>query len=456
MSRKRRKGSKRRSTPLSAHQRHKKTLIPPILALEGIKTVTYLRDFLPDLVWIAAVFDQRSEWSAVYEPLDLIEEITPAKEVDRDGRPALRLVDGRVSVFAYVPESARAEVRAALVEKAPWALPDESGARTRPLPGVSGYMAVSTIWRARNSADPEVGLRYLKRLVSHYGDRETEQATHLRMVPIARLAKAGKLHIPAEMAEEWSKYPSGLDDDGRLKVRASMRAMYNLLGGEDFAPAGALAWAEYFWRQNWRLSPCEFVADAPVPPPDLEGDTVDDLKPTDGSRLAVESVHAGWTRALQKLGDALRERQMQAELNLWEPTADEVRLGLAARQFRLVCELVDDPNMWTAVGAAHMVRSIIDTRILAAWLLKKDDTALYDRFRDYGMGKSKLYKLHLEDYIEEHAGAELEELRELLEREVNAEILEEFQKIDLGGTFSGKSIREMAEEAGLKPVYTLN
>jgi hypothetical protein len=231
--------------------------------------------------------------------------------------------------------------------------------------------------------------------------------------------------------------------------------MYNLLGGDEFAPRRAREWAEYFWRQNWKLAPCEFIRDAYVPPTE-DDESVEEELPEGSRRLEIDRVHEQWTGALRKLGRSLRERQMQAELDLWEPTGDEVRLGLAARAFRLLYELIDDPNMWGTTGAAHSVRSIIDTRIVTAWLIKQGDAALYERFRDYGLGKSKLYKLHLEDYIEQHADTELEELRDLLEREVNAEILEEFQQIDLGGTFSGKSMREMADEAGMKPVYTLN
>jgi hypothetical protein len=451
MARKRKR--KRRATPLKEHRRHKKTLTPPLLSLGGIRSVSYIREFLPDLLWVAAVFDQRSAWDAAYEPLDLIEEIAPPEEVERDGRKMLLLVDGRISAFDYVPEAVRADIRAALAEKTPWALPDELGHAFALYPECPAAWLFDD-WRATNSADPEIGLRYFKRLASHYGDRETEQATHLRMVPIARLAKAGKLHIPKPMADEWVGYPSGLDEDGRQKVRASMRAMYNMLGGDEFAPARAREWAEYFWRQNWRLSPCEFSPEAYVPPDDEE--SVEEDLPEGSRGLEIERVHERWTGALKKLGSSLRDRQMQARLDLWEPTADEVRLGLAARAYRLLYEVIDDPNMWGTTGAAHIVRSIIDTRIVTAWLLSKNDSEMYERFRDYGLGKSKLYKLHLEDYIDQHADAELEVLRDVLEREVNAEILEEFQEIDLGGTFSAKSIRNMADEAGMKPVYTLN
>src|SRR5262249_1806622 len=69
----RKKGGKRpqrrRSTPLSGHKRHKRTLSPPLMTLGGISPVSYHRDFLLDLLWVAAMFDTGGGWDAVYEPL---------------------------------------------------------------------------------------------------------------------------------------------------------------------------------------------------------------------------------------------------------------------------------------------------------------------------------------------------------------------------------------------------
>jgi hypothetical protein len=230
--------------------------------------------------------------------------------------------------------------------------------------------------------------------------------------------------------------------------------MYNLQGGSEFAPPAAAAWAEHFWRQNWNISACEF-GQAPAAYVPEEGDEPAHEPPETDARVTIEDVHTAWTAALRELESGLAERQLRAPLNLYEPTADEVRLGLASRAVRLIHELIDDPNQWSSTGAAHLVRAIVDTRIVAAWLLKKNDPILFAQFKEYGMGKTKLYKLHLEDYIDAHDATHLDELREQLEGEVNAELLEEFQNISLAATFSGKSIREMAEEADVKPVYTL-
>lgn len=454
--RKRERRRRRTSTPLSRHKRHKKVLTPPLLSLPGggIAAVSYHRDFLPDLLWIAAMFEEGGTWSAAYEPLDVIEEIAPPVDSERDGRRFLALVDGRLSAFAFVPDHKRGEVRTALRDRTPWALPDRLGHALSLYPECPASWLYQD-WDREHSADPERGIAFLKRVLIKYGDRETVEATQLRMVPIARLAKSRKLHAPPSMIDEWSRYPAELDEDGRKKVEASMRALYNLLGGEEFAPPGSLEWAQYFWRQNWRISACEFSTEPSVVR-ENEEENVEAAVPGAAARVAIEEIHAAWTGALETLEVGLRERQLQAELDLWNPTPDEVRLGLASRALRLAHELIEDPNLWTATGGAHLVRAIIETRITTAWLLRKGTDRDCEQYKEYGLGKSKLYKLHLDDYIESTGATELEELRDRLEHEVNAEILKEFQRISLGGTFSGKSIREMAEESGLRPVYTLN
>ena len=82
---------------------------------------------------------------------------------------------------------------------------------------------------------------------------------------------------------------------------------------------------------------------------------------------------------------------------------------------------------------------------------------MYQRFKDYGMGKRKLYKLQLEARLGEDQ-VEDEGLRahiHQLEAEINAERWEELQEIDLGPSFSGVPLYTMATEADHKELYTL-
>jgi hypothetical protein len=63
-----------------------------------------------------------------------------------------------------------------------------------------------------------------------------------------------------------------------------------------------------------------------------------------------------------------------------------------------------------------------------------------------------LFKLQIEqlmDRDEVSTNEDDETLHRRLEADVNQDVIEEFATIDVGGTFSGKNIREMARDSGL-------
>jgi hypothetical protein len=161
--------------------------------------------------------------------------------------------------------------------------------------------------------------------------------------------------------------------------------------------------------------------------------------------------------AVETLADALRAKQFEAELDLEAPTAAEVRLGLASRQLRLLSYIAGNPMLWRYPVGEYFLRPLVDTRLLLAWLIAKDDPQLFEKFKSFGSGRLKLHKLHLEDFVEaEELQGEFEDYLDYLENRVNRETLEEFQAVDLGGNFSGVSIRDMAIQADLKRLYDLD
>ncbi len=176
-----------------------------------------------------------------------------------------------------------------------------------------------------------------------------------------------------------------------------------------------------------------------------------------GKTVTALEIRDGFKKALAKLGNELKGLQEQAELDLHFPTKDEVKLGLASRQFRLLYRLVEDPHLWSTELGPLVVRPIIETNIVTEWLLQKDKKDLYEAYKNYGVGKRKLYMLHLEE-VAKKDGMKDEDLENLLARldaEVNVDRFEEFQEIDLGGNFAKKSIRDMANEIGKPNLYNL-
>lgn len=162
-------------------------------------------------------------------------------------------------------------------------------------------------------------------------------------------------------------------------------------------------------------------------------------------------------QAVDALADALHARQFEAEIDLEAPTAAEVRLGLASRELRLLSYVAGNPMLWDYPVGEYFLRPMVDTRIMLAWLIAKDDHELYERFKAFGAGRLKLHKLHLEDFAEtEELQGEFEGYLDYLEGRVNRETLEEFQTVDLGANFAGVTIREMAIQSGQKRLYDLD
>lgn len=80
---------------------------------------------------------------------------------------------------------------------------------------------------------------------------------------------------------------------------------------------------------------------------------------------------------------------------------------------------------------------------------------LYAKFKAYGTGKMKLLKLHLEDRIAtfDDPPEDLVNYVQYLSDVVNRDRYEEFQNIDLGGSFAGIDMRRMSQGVGMEDEY---
>lgn len=450
---------KRGSSSLGDHQRQEKTLVPPLKQLPQMQEVSWTHEGLPDILWLAAVEQETGHLPAAHQPLDALDEFVPE---------GTQILDGRLSRFALIPEARRAEARGALIERAAWGLPDALGHALALYPDCPAAWLYEE-WAEENSADPEIGAGYLKRLVAPLLDPKGPESSRLRLMVLARYVKHGKVHVPpdSEFVTLMPKYPYGLDEEERRIAESLGRAMWNGFFQMDDESIGQ-SWAEYFWRHSWHISQCEpwesfrgympaEVADG-LDEDDSKGD--EDASPQQAAEMpSLPELCRAFSAAVAELGKQLRVLADRCEVDLYEPTPDEVKLGLASRHLRLLQRFVEDFRLWTAQMGPHLARSMIDTRIVTGWLLKKNNPELYGRFKEYGIGKRKLFKLQIEEFIDndDFEGYEgLEAIHRRLEAEVNVDKMEEFQTIDLGGGFSGKNIREMAIEAGLKDLYVLN
>lgn len=452
----RRAKRQRHHTPLAKHRQNRKKLVAPFNALPNLRPVNWSADILPEHLFTAAMLDEYDH----PEPAWLfLEALTPFAS---EGA----FLDGHVTSFASIPKDRHRDALDALGRDGVPRLPDALRA------GLALYPDGPLAWLSDSpgdiTVDEDAALAYLAHIVAGIFDSRGVAASRVRYVVLGRWVREQRLSVPPQFLEESliPRYPGGLNEEERRMAETEIRAMYNALQSawrvredetsDDAAEPPAVAWPVTFWRANRLLSQCE------IPGPSAQVDASSSAKSEAETNvpegLTVADLRVQLVAAGVQLAADLREAQHGLEIDLYEPEASEVDLALASRQVRLLRLLLSDAHLSNGASAAFVLRALVDGLITSSWLLAKDDSNLYLAFRAYGLGKLKLYKLHLEDHLEtrgeEPTQDELEFL-EQLEEEVSSESLEEFIDIDLGGTFAGVNVRQMAEEAGLKPYYNL-
>lgn len=438
---------------LDQHKRQGKILKAPMRTLPNMTMVPWLRDTFPDLVWMCSLITAHGgkagmELAARF--IDCVEDVVNYGKAD-DAEDAL-MIDGSLTSFDLVPEDQRVEVVAELWRRGlyedgfPWLL-------ARALGKYEGVPARWLIdgWRGHEeivaASAPE---SYLRRTVADAVHGQSSTATKAKALVLRARFKHGKIILAPEIGREWAhilpRYPDEITEEERRRIEPSIRAAFMtfsaLHGREDGSPDPALEWAQTFWRQNWKLYACELPAEA-----------IDSA--AEDSTSAIIQARSQWLKELSVTTDRFLAAAKAADPDLYRPDRHEVLTGIVFRLLRLADVMVQSPPLWTTEHGSGVMRSLIEGQIVLRWLIKQDDAALYERFKDYGRGKLKLLKLHLEECREtlDEVPTKLDEQIEYLDELVNRDLMEEFQDISIEGNFAGTDTRKMADQVGMLPDY---
>lgn len=411
------------------------------MQLPALREVSWYRDMLPDFLWLALMLGRRSDWSAAYSALAVVDRFVPEGP---------RFADGRLTTFGLVPEENRVAARTALRDEAPHALPDQFGHVMALYPTCPARWLYED-WFDRHGPDPEVGLSLVRSIIADHTDKGGVRETRLRMAAISRRVTHGKLfHTGEGTMKLVPKYPNGLAKSEQKQVESVMRAMWgSSFGIESEKYPELLEWPREFWRRNRELVGCRVLV-----PKREEVVMSDEDGPVDPEPLMQLSELRAVLSALDVLGEELRTAQQDV---VGDPEADEsnaVLLGLASRLFSVLYAFLERPSAWVPVAAGYFVRPIVDTRILVGWLIIRNDPEIYAAYREHGLGRLKLLREHIKADLGDDLDGEAREALDYIDQRVNLERDEWFQTVNLG-SFADVNPRQMAEEANLKRVYDL-
>lgn len=451
------KGNKhgRRNSRLKQHAQKGRTLTPPLKNIPNMKLSYWIRDELPDMLWLVYLSSQLGHDGMILARnlFNVIEEVLNEEYGDSDGYPAEIIPLGKLTAFDNIPEN----IRPTIIERL--------GARyllTQAFPEalvitLSKYDDAPGRWiwekHIPKNVTPEqdtAAQEAISTVINDGWQGNAQASTRAKHMVMSSRLSMGKFSITQQMAEElgplFEKYPFDLSAEEEQRIDGFSRASY-LAGSMITSMNGevdkTLDWAKYFWRKNWELYGCKRLS------------TEDVHDTAKGSPEQLKEFQDKIEKELEKLV-ARFDSAASTDPDLYSPTRYEVLTGIVSRMVRAVSAATSSPALWSTEQGSGLVRSLVEARIVLSWLIQKNDPDLYNKFQDFGRGHLKLLKLQMEEYVDKQdsPSPELLEYVKTLDELVNQDLWEEYQEIQAGGNFAGNNdTRRMADEVGLGDDY---
>jgi len=136
------------------------------------------------------------------------------------------------------------------------------------------------------------------------------------------------------------------------------------------------------------------------------------------------------------------------------PEVFNVATALLARQATLAIELTSAPQLWNGHSAPLFLRAMTDVHITLAWILLDPETRAR-QYIDHGLGQAVLELEHRKKQLESadvDSKEMLEKFISVQEAWINAQKWSFLVDVEIGA-WSGKSTRQMSEEAGILDFY---
>jgi hypothetical protein len=148
----------------------------------------------------------------------------------------------------------------------------------------------------------------------------------------------------------------------------------------------------------------------------------------------------------------LTARWSKWRLDLSQPEVHEVVGSLLARQVTLATQLARAPSTWNHHTAPIILRSMTDVHITLAWILR-DALDRSRKFILYGLGQQKLILEHLKARLSSEGGdPQSDPLVKATEAWLASQRFPFLTEVNVG-SWSGLTVREMAEEADCLDLY---
>jgi hypothetical protein len=396
----------------STIQQHKqvgKSLVPPLLTLPKLAPTSWVNNRMPEMLWAALLVAHLERTYA----------LSIFRRVAQYGFETMRDMEGPIDITHTGLSKMESEHRTAILN----IICSQSGVNAvlKPLGLLKGLPARAD-WLNTIGEDPqEEDWQKIMLAVAVTLDHQSQESTDCRWIKVLFQIVIGKMLFPRELAEQANEiinYPS----QGDLRaVRPTIRAMEGSLD----TPQPDYVWSKIFWDQCLSDTPCG-----------------------SGFELGSGLSQVGFTPICEDEIYLLVTEHFQKTLRTTavDPKHDTI-FGMALFCLTILKELLHGENRVSLLGRMGL-RSVVESYITLAYLIKKDDPELWKEHRVYGAGQAKLTFLKLDDMVTPPSYVSIDTLKNL----ANEDIYQEFLPINLGH-WEKTNLRSMSEAAGVKSEY---
>jgi len=409
-------------TKLSGHKRDKKKLTPPFLQIENISKSSWIDDRLPEMLWaVLAIVNFERE-----KALDFFRHVAKFVKDNPD------CYDVTLMGISRFPKKKRKEFILHLVS---WS--QDIKDTLRPMLLFPELPAI-TDWKGElNNPIEKEDWQELSEGVAKTFWHQSQEATDCRWIKLFSQIFGGKMKFSQEMKDTLRgifEYPNYGD---MRKIRLSIRAMEIAPNTNEKDLKGT--WAKAFWEYCFDKTGCTPEHDVNKKIKKRQQELADECK----------QVRKHYFDETVELRNKLIDHALKTAKTSSVDPRHEGAFGLALYALTLFIEIIFYRAQLSITGRLAL-RTLAETQITFAYLLKKekDEPRVWEDYRGYGTGQTKLIYLKLQELDEKPSSISLDELDYI----ANEDAWIEFIPINLGH-WDEVDLRKMSEQVGLKSLY---
>ena len=241
----------RRRPVLPDHQRIGKRLIPPLMQGIKYKEISWGKQLIPELIWLALINDRYGYLKGAELALALPRSAEEATKNNQRGT-------WFATISSYAQLSIEEQKRTVKILRSKNAF-DQYRAALLPL--IYFYPSCPLSFLFDLETKTEIGMEELediKRVLASIFDRRSVEATFIQANAVYIGFTVGKLVVSPDVSlakfPEVQYYPN---TEVSKQVAASIRDTVNIIFGIDVTKDG-LTWPTYFWNHGLELEKCDF------------------------------------------------------------------------------------------------------------------------------------------------------------------------------------------------------